>query len=56
MLLKSIEVEHLIRDDYSTYSGEQMSFFRQRFDTVNKEINSISSKLNSFDKDFFSGI
>jgi hypothetical protein len=41
MLLKSVDVQNFVKEDYEAYKGEQMAFFRERADHVNSQIEKI---------------
>jgi cytochrome c556 len=55
-LLRGIEVETLIRDDYDAYHGQQMTFFKDRLAHINEQIAINEGKLKNFDYDFFANL
>jgi hypothetical protein len=56
MLLKSVDVESIIREDCQAYSPEQAQFFRERKRHIDEQIPKLQAKLRNFDQEFFAGL
>jgi hypothetical protein len=41
MMLKNVDVESVIREDFDAYHGEQMTFFRERNNHLDQEISKV---------------
>lgn len=56
MLLRSIDVEKMIKDDYEAYKGDQTEVFLKRRANVEEEIKKIEGKLQNFEGNFYAGL
>lgn len=56
LLLRSIDVDTILKEDYEVYSSDQMSFFSDRLVHVEAEIKKVQGKLDNFESDFFESL
>lgn len=56
MLLRSIDVERMIKEDYDAFRGDQTQVFLERRATVEQDIKKTEEKLQNFDVNFFAGL
>ena len=56
LILRSIDVKDIVKQDYQIYSNPQLNFFRERQAQVEVQVKKLQVKLANFDQEFFAGL